>query len=549
MSRITALDPLVGISSGHYVAVDVDDGTVDGTYRFDLGSALEQSKTLGEHYDSQSGRYLDLDKWLAPQRDGLYYGVRIPKYSESTTTACTKTGANAGLSVTPSTATEAGNDDYADKFPFMHWTVNGGAESTGMPYVTAFRIMNDLGFSLTGANGNVWEMAPMLYWKFVETPTYFEIGVSDTARSGFEPQPGGLLPDHSLRPFMLYAKYSGCFYDGKLASVSGQKAANRTISHNSLITLCRSLGDAYSGKSVADDWYVKVMFLLKYASKSSQAVFAGCTAYTAQVHPSVAEAGTTRVIVSNADAAKFEVGSAVMLGDQSTASTDRGNASCYNVFDGLTILRKDAYDSSNTALIIDSASTFDTGTGYLLSTAPWPTGALDGVLGSDGTITAAGRTNGREPFLLQGIECMVGFYEILSGVIINAAEIDGQLKCEVHIAYDTLDDATSITSDFTDTGVSLPATETASWIYTTDIADAGGLLVGVGSGGTTSTGMGDGSYQNVATSKGTREFLGLGYLADGGVAGLFCVLSNSGLSGSWWSDGSRLSATGRSGVN
>ena len=548
MGRITQLDPLVTISSGHYVAVDVDNGTDDATYRFDLGAALEAEKTLGEHYDAQSGRYLDLDRWLARQRDGLVYGVRIPKYSATTSPTCVKTGANAGLSVTPSTATVAGDDDYADRFPFMHWCVNGGADSDGSPFVTAFRVQ-DTSFSLTGANGNVWELAPVLYWRFAEYDEYFQLDVSDTWLAGFKPQPGALLPDGTLRPFMLYAKYAGCTYGGKLASVSGQKARNRDVSHDSLITLAAAVGAGYSGKSIADDWYVKTMFLMKYATKHSQSVFAGCSDYTGQAHPSVAETGASRVIVSNADAAKFEVGSAVMLGDQATASTDRGSAYCYNVFDGLTILRKEAYDSDNTALVIDATTTFDTGTAYLLSTAPWPTGALDSVLGSDGTITAAGRTNSREPFLLQGIECMVGFYEILSGVIINAAEADGELVCELHVAYDTADDATSLTSDFVDTGVSLPASTAAGWLYTCDISDAGGLLVGTGQGASTSTGTGDGCYQNVATSKGTREFLGLGYLDNWGVAGLLCVRSNYGLGGAWWLIGSRLSATGRSGVN
>ena len=541
MARIKNLTPTATLGRGSYVAVDTD----EDTYRFDIGAALQSSGDISAYYDEASGRYHDLNRWLAGKTNGKIYGVLIPKFSYTTGIACTKTGANAGLSVTPATASDPGSDDYADEAPFLHWTVNGGAETSGAPYATAFQLC-DTSFSLRGANGNVWELAPVLYWRYTEQDTGWLLEICDQWLDGFRPQPGAWLPDGTLRPFMLYAKYPGGLYNGSYASVSGVPLLNRTVSHNSLITLTSSASTGYSGKSIADDWYVKVMFLLKYAVKSSQSVFAGCTGYTLQCYPTVAETGVKRVIVSNSDAASIEVGSAMMLGDQSTSTNDRGNASCYNVFDGLTVTRKEAYDSSNTAVYFKSDSTFDVTTACRLSTAPWPCGCLDSVQGSDGTLTAAGRTNGREPFRIQGIECMHGAYEVLSGVILNAAEIDGELKVEVHVAYDTADDATSITSAFADTGVSLPTDSAAGWLCCTDIANAGGFLVPSGQGASTSTGLGDGHYQNVATSKGTREFLGLGYLDNWGAAGLFCGDSCNWLGAARWSFGSRLSATGRS---
>ena len=500
------------------------------------------------HFDATAGRYDNesIRRWLDSGRDGKVYSVLIPRYSSSTATACVKADANAGLVCEPSTVSSAGRDDYRNLGPFETWEVNGGADSDGSPFVTAFKDV-DGDFDRRGGNGDVWMMRRTMWYRYEPeySGQYARLSVCDTERDGFELQPGAKLPDGTVRPYMLFSKYSGGLLDGKLASASGLKALNRTVSHDSLLTYRNAKGAQYSGKTISHDFIDKVDMLLIHAQKSSQAVFAGCAGYTLQCAPTVAETGVKRVIVSNADAASIEVGSAMMLGTHTAGSNDRGAATCYDVFDGATVLSKESYDSANTAVYFDVDSTFGTETTYLLSTAPWNSGSLDAVQGLDGTITAAGRTNSREPFLLRGRECMVGYYEVLSGVILDAKESDGELLIEVNVAYDTADDATSLTADFVDTGVSLPTSETASWLYATDFVDAGGFLVPSGQGANTSTGMGDGHYQNVVSSKGLREFLGLGALHHWGCAGLFCVDSGAGLPWSWWVIGSRLSATGR----
>lgn len=537
MGRIINLNPVSSLSSGSYVAVD----TREETYRFDLGAALKAGSEMADYYDEATGRYVDLGKYLDTLRDGRVYGVKIPKYAYSTATACIKTGANSGLSITPATATDPGSDDYAELPPFRGWDVNGGADADGSPFVTAVRSEDDA-FSLTGANGNVWRMALTLYWRLRDMDDYIHLEICDKWLDGFEPQPGAKLPDGTIRPFMLYAKYAGGTYNGSYASVSGVQLRNRNVSHNSLVTLCANATTGYSGKSIADDWYVKVMFLLKYATKNSQSVFTGCTGYTTQCAPTVAESGVRRIIVSTANAAALLVGSSVMLGNQATANTDRNNANCYNVFDAATITRIEEYDSSNSAVYVDTASTFDTETTYLLSTAPWSCGCLDSVQGTDGTITAAGRTNSKEPFLLQGIECMLGAYEVLGDVMLYS----GESVVDVYVNYDSRDEKTAYDpSVYVDAGVALTKGTATGWQYGTDIASAGGLLVQQGSGASTSTGVCDGHYAEAPTSSGWREFLGLGTLNHWGLAGLWCDDSNRGLSLAHWYFASRLSATGR----
>ena len=489
--------------------------------------------------DDATGRYTNLGGWLASQRNGAIYGVQIPKYSGSTTVECVKTGANSGLSVTPSTASTAGADDYRAHFPFKVWDVVGGADDDGTPFVKSMADY-DASYVNNGALGNVFVMAPTLYWRYTEQAACYLLEICDTPKAGFEPQPGAKLPDGTIRPFMLYAKYPGGTYNGKLASVSGVQVRNRNVSHNTGMTLAAAVGAGYSCLSPADDWYRKVMFLLMFAKKSSQAIFSGCTGYTAQSPVTVAETGVKRVILSNTEAAKYDVGSSIMYGSAPSAQ-DRNAAAAYSVFDAATILYKEAYDSGNTALYVDTASTFDTTVGTYVSTAPWRCGSLDRVQGTTGTITDAGRTNGHEPFLLQGIECMVGVYEVMGGVILNATS---EPSVEVWRVYDTSKDATSLTSDFVKVG-ELDATATAGWLYQEDIANMGGMLLGVGHGANSGTGTGDATYQNAATSQGLREFLGVGALHYGAVAGLFCVYSDTALSDARWYFGSRLSATGR----
>lgn len=483
-------------------------------------------------FDATSGRYTNLGESLMSRRNGKIYGVKIPKYSSSTGTDCVKTGANAGLTVTPSTASSAGQDDYQAEFPFMGWDVNGGAEDDGSPFVTAMRIY-DTWFKLDGTNGNVWRMAPVLYYRLTEYTAYWLLEICDSPLPGFKVQPGGLLPDGTVRPFMLYAKYAGGTYDGKLASVSGIPFRNRNISQNSLVDLKAALGDGYSGKSIADDWYIKVMFLMKYATKNSQSVFAGCTGYNLNYAVTVAEEDKTRVIIAKTNAANLIVGSAVSLG-----SSDHSNS----VFGGGIITSIEDIDESNSAVNVKTSAAFTTTTSLKLSTEPWPSGTLDDVQGVDGTVTASGKTNGKEPFLLQGIECMLGAYEVLSGVMLYSNS-DG---VDVYVNHDTKYEAKAYDSaHYIDTGIDLTKGESAAWQYTKDIVDAGGLLVGIGTGASTSTGMCDGTYTDAPSTTGWREFLGLGALFSGASAGLWCVTADTGLAIAFWYIGSRLSATGR----
>lgn len=496
-----------------------------------IASALEaMARGSLLSYDEEAGEYSGVDRWMRSMRDGRIYSVKVPTGSA---VACVKADANAGVAVpTPGTNSAASIDPYAALAPFFHIDVNATVDADGVPHVTA--MSGDGMFARTGGNGNVWVLAPVLFWKIAddEEGAYTVISISDTQLPGFSPQPGAMLPDGSLRPCMLYAKYAMSTYDGEAASVSGAQPRTRDVSHNSLITICKTATTGYSGRTVADDWYLKVMFLMKYATKNSQSVFQGCTSYNIIKPVTVSVNNQSHVIV--AKSAGYVVGSAVMIGTQ---NTDRGNAAAHDVLDYGVIKRIESHDDSNDKLILDRAAT--TSVNNYVLTAPWPTGCCDGVQG-DGSPTS--RTNGKEPFVMQGIETAMGMYEVMSGV---ALKYDGS-SCNVMVLHDTKNEASSISSDYVDTGVDLPADSTEGWKYPVRLSNANGMIVGTGSGASSTTGVCDGTYMKAASTVGSYEFRALGVLSDGSDAGLWFVGGSSALSAAGWYVGSRLSGTGRS---
>jgi hypothetical protein len=489
-------------------------------------------------WDEDAGEYTtdSLRVMLGSRADGLAYGVSIPKGSA---TACTKLGANAGIAVpTPGVIGTPAVDPYTLRGPFFYLEVNATVDALGAPHVTGIR--GDGRFARDGSNGDVWILTPLLYWSRAETDDDVQYYVSDSKLSGMEPQPKATLPGGGLRPYALYAKYPLSVDSfGIPHSISGAPIKARTISHNSLITICKTATTGYAGKSYADDWYVKVMFLLKYATKNSQSIFAGVTNYDYQVAPAVAEFGTTRIIIPTSTANNIPIGAGVMLGKNDSGSIDRNNTGMYNVFDTSRVVSKEAYDSSNTAISVDAAA-FSTATSYMLSTAPWPTGGCDAVEGDGSPYNPL---SGREPFTIQGIEIGHGLYEVLGDVLLNS---DGSTGWQIYVNHDSKNEATGVTGNYTATGKynMTGDADGSGYPYYPDVA--GGLLFGAGKGASTSTGMCDITLYNGQSVSGTRQWLSLGYLGNGSNAGLWYVYAGSPLSYSDWALGSRLSVIGRS---
>ena len=146
-------------------------------------------------FNEETGRYTNasIAAWLAKMRDGKNYGVSIPKGSS---TACTKTGANAGIAnPKPGVIGRAAIDPYVNMGPFAFFEVNGGVDADGTPYVTA--IDGDGRFS---RENDTWIMTPVLYTLETETDDAVSLTVSDTRQPGMKRQLAALLPNGGQRP-------------------------------------------------------------------------------------------------------------------------------------------------------------------------------------------------------------------------------------------------------------------------------------------------------------------------------------------------------------
>ena len=477
--------------------------------------------------------------WLDSECDGIIYGVKQPKDQRQ---ACIKTLGNAGIpNPVPSTLTQVGSDPYYDRGAFRYYNVNATVDDNGTYHVTG---IDRFGGFVNDGTKDVFVLTPVRYERQTDTGDgYIELAFSDTPHQGLHRE--ARSADYATgepMPYMLRAKY-GMSIDsnGKPWSVTAAKIANRTVSQSNLATTCAKKGTRYSGLTFADDAYVYDMFLMKYATKSSQSVFVGCTNHQEQVHPTLEEDGVKRVIVAKADAAKWPVGSAFMLGKQETASSDRADVQCYNVFDSLKMVSKSDVDDSNTALYFETDTAFDTKTTYLLSTAPWRSGACDGIV-YDGSPTD--NTSGREPFVIQGIEQMSGMLEIIhDGMASNDGT--GWVLGEVNT---TTNVASSYTSDY-GTVCEMPKQTADNWYWPVFSQKKGVAYTPSGTGGSSTSGVGDAIYLNQLAATGTREVLSRGVLGNGSDAGLRCVVLNVGLGNAWWYICSRLSVNGQNGVN
>ena len=494
---------------------------------------------LAPEYDESNGQYTNesIEGYFANGRNGKEYGIRIPKTAE---TDCIKLGANANIPVpTTSTIASPGNDPYiSEGGPFRYLVSNCGVDENGVPFCTG--IKGDDHFSFKPAKYQVVSMIPIFWIKIEEFETYIDLWISDTWHSGYKVFAGSVLPDGTLRPYIPIARYGlSIDSEGNARSVSGAKCETLTVSHNSLITRCKTATTGYSGKTSMDELYVKIMFLMKYATKNSQKYFSQCSWYSYQYLLSVAESGVKRVILTNDQAANLVINSGMQLGTNTTGAdnTDRINYLSRDIFYDEQITRIETYDDGHKAVYFDNVTeTFDTTTSCLISTSHWWTGSCDDVYG-DGSPTNC--ISMKEPFVIQGVELGYGFFEIIGNEIF--ANKDG-LGWDLYVNYDSLNETTGVNSRYKQIDLNLANRGYCLYPY----IDYGCSFPATSTGGSTSTGMCDEIFSGKIDTTGEREVLSLGCIGNSNDSGLWLVNGNNGLSNGWWGMSSRLSLIGRS---
>ena len=487
-------------------------------------------------WDATNGEFTNesIKRWLDYEADGKLYGV---DQTLDSTQACAKVLANEGIAnPVPSTLAAVGSDPYHGVGPFRWYHVNGYVDDDGTQHVTGIR---EFGHFSYDDGRDVLQLTPVRYVSHGFVNGKYRTVNSDAPQDGLEPEQRSTLPSGATAPFMLRAAFASGLVDDKPVSRPNVDLWNKTCSHNSMNTNAKAKGAAYSGLTMADLDYLYEMFLLKYANKSSQSVFAGCTGHTEQTPVTVAATSSSTVTVAKSVADNWPVGSFVQVGSSTTSGVDRSTATSYDLADHAKILKKTA-DGNNVTLSLDCAA-FTSAVGQIVSTTPWNPGGTLGIV-HDGSPTS--NTSGREPFVLQGIECMVGCYEWLGDVLVKNAG-DGW---KAYLCSDTQKSSTDVTSDYAEIyGYADKSGD--GWSYPMAMVESGGAYMPWLWGASTTTGVGDGTYYHGKSTTGTRGFLAFGNLGNGSSAGLRYAALSVGPGWTGWGIGSRLSTNGRNGVN
>ena len=523
--------------------------------------AAENIETIGKAQvdaikEAGGGIEQALSNYFALRRNGLVFTTKIYKYATSTSPVGVKMNANENMVCEPSVGRAKGRDDYERYGLFHHFTCNFSVDENGFNHVDALE--GQTGFTKYG-KVQVGEVTMSAWFGIEDTADAVLYHYSDS-QTELTPRPmkESINPDGTLSPFMIHAKYAAGDIDGMpysskgLAPANGCQAAQakNPISYTGMIVYMHKLGGHYCGTTSWDLFYRQLMMIIKYATTHSQSIMAGCTSYSFQNMNLVEETGVMRVMLTKAQAANYVVGSYVSIGEiGAETNKDRYYEYMHNLAYSVQITKIEDVDDTNAAIYVDAPEAFDTTLTTCISTMPWHTGSTDEVAGSDGSPNS--NTNGKNPYKIQGIETCIGAYEVLGNAVMDiVAGADENPARDVYVCQDasTLSsDIATIRTNYRKAAAQVAYTA-ASWKYiseeTTDMDLCVMIPTGVAAGST--TGFADGLYTDTITS-GQREWLALGYLSYGALAGLWLLNAYYGWSVASWSIVSGVSPNGTRG--
>lgn len=490
--------------------------------------------------------------YYAMRRTGKIYQTRLYKFNSNPTTEGEKLLDNAGLVFEPSTDTTEGQDDYLNgQNPLFEWVyVNYKRYPDGTAYPVA--IEGTPGFKTEGAV-DVGAMQMEFYWNVIDETDSILITISDSPNEelGLVPWYEGVRADGTVLPWCIGSAYhSSLGEDGKLYSQPNKPVANFQ-SFNTMMAAYPTKGEGYHGAGIERSMFQIIFNAIKGATKSSQALFSGHTAYSYQYAASIERAENGNYFpVTNEQAANLLVGSGVYIG---YASAYTSGTSDLNIDRGQTTMR--AYtptisritsiepleDGTNTAVYVDcdpfptaQVTTGEITSPVYLSIMPSFTGTTNKVIGRhDGSYLS--NTNGKTPYRVQGREYLIGAYEVASNVIM---EFEEDKTTSVYVApkgATITNDIATIRSNWTKIGTIPTIADNGDfWIGDIGInaSVAGWYPSVVGSSNT--QGIGDRCYRGGATATGIREFLSSGVLWAGSSAGSCCLACWSAPSGMAW---------------
>lgn len=531
-------------------------GTFDGTIETYRKVMKKWFRDHGSNIASKEGLTQLCEDWYKITRQGWRGGSTFPAITESTGSSGTKFGDNVGMECTPSTDSEANRDDYRGNPLFAITDCNWELDSTGNILITAIDGITD-NFERSNPEKFVGVMQQTGYVAKVDSETEQKYYYADAGNAydgvTLVPLPEAVKLDGTVRSFVVHSKYMSGIVNNKMTCCKGV-VPRRNISHDSLVSLPDSIGTQYSGGTSVDWSFLVWMQRIKYASLTSDGVLQGCCNYNLQYYVKVAESNVKRLILAANQGGNLRVGSTVCFGAYG-GNADRGQAGTYSISgqDGAIITAIEDVtinDTAYKAVYVDVAEPFTTvcngdatnGT-TIVSTHHWVAGSCDNVKGNDGSPVSA--SNGVFPAMLQGIEYMVGGYEVFADVIMN---ISGGYYSPVY-ARKATDQATSITANMVESTLKCAQPSSDAWRYVQAHGFDGEIFYPTSQGSDGTKYTKDGFYMNgTGTSTGTREWLAFGSLSTGsGTAGLSYLHGHNTLGSGGWYFVARLSCNGNRG--
>lgn len=510
------------------VAVGTVTGLGAGAAPTVTNSGDEHNAVLDFGIPTASAIDIAVDVLFKLPRTGKVYTVKIPRFATNPTVNCEKLDDNAGLVCDPSTDTVEGRDDYADIPLFKWYNCNYKRDSSGHAYPTAIEHLSD-DYRKTGiVDVGVIQMTPYVKWDDSD-PDYILWSITDSPRDGFTPWAAAKSGD-TVYPYVIHSKFfSGVGEDGLLRSVYDLIPA-RNQSYYSLITDYAKKGAGYKGAGGEKAAWQILFNSIKYAVKSSQEKYAGCTGYNLQYPAAVQRSEKlTYFPVTVAQAKNLLVGSRVSVGygsesSDGTVNNDHSGSTLHRYADEAKILKIEPIDDTTSAVYLD-CDAFDTmpvalsdtlNAPIILSTMHWHSGTTDAVIGHhDGS--PGSNTDSKHPYRVQGIEYAVGGYEVLSDVVLAFDDSNGKdvYVCPAGVAHTKTD--AEILANYKKVG-SFPADD--FWIGDIGFDPETCVTYPATQGSGDKTGVGDRVYGGGNASKNTlREYLQGGRLGAGSTAG------------------------------
>lgn len=525
------------------VAVGTVTGLGAGAAPTVTNSGDEHNAVLDFGIPTASAIDIAVDVLFKLPRTGKVYTVKIPRFATNPTVNCEKLDDNAGLVCEPSTDTVEGRDDYADIPLFKWYNCNYKRDASGHAYPTAIEHLSDDYRKIGTVDVGVIQMTPYVKWD-ASNPDYILWSITDSPRDGFTPWAAAKSGD-TVYPYVIHSKFfSGVGEDGLLRSVYDLIPA-RNQSYYSLITDYAKKGAGYKGAGGEKAAWQILFNSIKYAVKSSQEKYAGCTGYNLQYPAAVQRSEKlTYFPVTAAQAKNLLVGSRVSVGygskgSDGTVNNDRSASTVHQYADEAKILKIEPIDDMTSAVYLD-CDAFDTmpvalsdtlNAHITLSTMHWHSGTTDAVIGHhDGS--PGSNTDSKHPYRVQGIEYAVGGYEVLSDAVLAFDDSNGKdvYVCPADVAHAKID--AEILANYKKVG-SFPAGD--FWIGDIGFDPETCVTWPATQGSGDKTGVGDRVYGGGNASKNAlREYLQGGDLGHWSSAGASCVACWSGLGHGYW---------------